>query len=281
MNAIITFLRGIVTSAGNALSTMLKTFFMTFLGMFALTLVMWMLNIFGCKEVNYLFFFLGGIMIFFIGINPATIVTSVLIGAVSGGVNHDGIMKGALRGPAQLLHLVLGLLYAFFVLSGVLATTSFEESPSAFFAIMAMVMLLGVAVSFYGEKFGSAPMVLVTLYVVYVCIRATWAIVPVDTKYDMGMSGEQIQRIDKVIGTGSRAVREKIQLLVDRERAAREALAEAARKRVEAAARAAKAQQEAEERKAKIRLELERKAQERKELEERIQRAINDFENTH
>lgn len=278
MNAIFTFLRGLATSAGNAVSSMLKTFFLASLSLLGLTLVMWMFNIFGLKEVNYVFFFLGGIMIFFIGFNPATIVTSILVGAVAGGVNKEGIMKGALRGPARLLYFIVGLLYAFFVLSGLLATTSFAESPSAFFAIMAMITLLGVATSFAGTRAEKPVFALVLLYALYICVRATWAIIPVDTKYDMGMSIKYIERIDKVIGTGSSAVRMKIESITREEEQKALAIREAERKRREVADAAAKAQREHDEQVAKKLRAKQKEEEERADLARKLQQTIDELD---
>jgi hypothetical protein len=278
MNAIFTFLRGLATSAGNAVSSMLKTFFLASLFLLGLTLLMWLLNIFGLKELNYAFFFLGGIMIFFIGVNPATIVTSILVGAVAGGVKREGILKGALAGPARLLYFIIGLLYAFFALAGLLATTSFAESPSSFFAIMAMTMLLGVATSFVGAKAGKPVFALVLLYALYICVRVVWAIIPVDTKYDMGMSINYIQRIDKVIGTGSAEVQRKIQSIVLAEEQKALEVREAARMRREAADAAAKVQRERDEQVAKKLRAKQKEEQEREDLARKLQQTIDELE---
>jgi hypothetical protein len=278
MNAILTFLRGLATSAGNAVSNMLKTLFLASIFMLGLTFVMWLLNILGLKEVNYLFFFLGGIMIFFIGFNPATIVTSILVGAVAGGVNKEGILKGALAGPARLLYFIIGLLYAFFALAGLLATTSFAESPSSFFAIMAMTMLLGVATSFIGAKASKFAFVLVAAYAAYICVRALWAIIPVETKYNLGIPIASIQNIDNVIGTGSKEVKRTIQVIVEHEERKALLVKEEQRKQREAAEVVAAAQRKEEERKQKIREEKEREEQHRKDLEQKIQRTIDDLE---
>lgn len=278
MNAIFTFLRGLATSAGNAVSNMLKTFFLASIYMLGLTLIMWLLNIFGLKELNYVFFFLGGLLIFFAGINPATIVTSILVGAVAGGINREGVLKGALRGPARLLYFIVGLLYAFFALSGLLATTSFAGSPSSFFAIMAMLLLLGVATSFMSAKSGKVAYALVLCYALYICIRAVWAVIPVETKYDMGMSIGHIYRIDKVIGTGSPQVKAEIRTIMDQEERVARAAREELRKRQEAAAAAEKVQRERDERNAKKIRAKQQEEEQRRDLEQKLQKAIDDME---
>ncbi|HXK37883.1 MAG TPA: hypothetical protein VJ579_02350 [Candidatus Paceibacterota bacterium] len=278
MNAILTFLRGLATSAGNAVSNILKTMFLASIFMLGLTFVMWLLNIFGLKELNYVFFFLGGIMIFFIGFNPATIVTSILVGAVAGGINREGIMKGALTGPARLLYFIIGLLYAFFALAGLLATTSFAESPSSFFAIMAMTMLLGVATAFVGAKASKFAFAVVAVYAAYICVRAIWAIIPVETKYNLGIPISAIQDIDNVIGTGSKEVKRTIDAIVTIEERKANIIREEKRRQYEAAEAAAAVQREEDERRDKIRRAKEEEQRAHDELKRKLDKTINDLE---
>lgn len=220
MRVIIAFFRAVVNGTSMAYTQLMKTFFVTLVMTLFVTVFMWLMNIAGFKEINYFFFFIGGIMIFFIGLNPIAVIASVLYGGVSGGIRKEGVMKGALDGPGRLIHLIVGLMYTYFCIAGVLATTSFKESPSSFFAILAMVTLFCAMSVFFSRGFGRLARFLTYTYAFYVCTCALWAIVPVDAKINMGMKGKVIQRIDNVIGSGKESVKNQIDVIVQKENVA-------------------------------------------------------------
>jgi hypothetical protein len=175
-----------------------------------LILVMWILNIIGLKEINYIFFFFGGIAIFMAGINPITLLASIFVGGISGKIDGDGFFKGIKKGVNDLFHFVNGIAYAFVLLSGVAAIISFKESPSSFFAIFVAITILYTGASYMKKSVGGFTAIMTYSFVFYICIRAFWAIIPVDTKVNIGMNPRHISKIENVIGTGKEKIKAQI-----------------------------------------------------------------------
>lgn len=187
-----------------------------------LILIMWILNICGLKELNYIFFFLGGIAIFMAGINPITLIASIFVGGISGKIDGKGFFKGTKQGVNNLFHFVNGIAYAFVLLSGIASVISFKESPSSFFAILVAATILCSGASYMKKDIGRLITLFTTIFVIYICLRAFWAIVPVDTKINLGMSPDRLSKIENLIGTGKDKIRTQINAYVEIERVNKE-----------------------------------------------------------
>lgn len=131
-----------------------KSLVMALVAMFGLTFVMWGLNAIGAKEINYIFFFFGGMLILIMGFTPRLVGLSAVGGFVINGLNDKDKSQGMVKGIQGLIKAVSGILLGFWIASGVLATWSFREAPMAFFPIAAMALTIGVTVQFYGMKGG-------------------------------------------------------------------------------------------------------------------------------
>ncbi len=137
------------------------------------TLAMWCFNISGLKEVNFIFFFIGGLYLVAKFSQPKMVVAGAVIGTVAGGLRDKDLSQSAAEGVKWLYKIALGLVLGFWVLAGMLATWSFENAPAAFFPVAAMTMLLAVMVEFFEMKGGMFKKVLVA-YAVGVIIVALW-----------------------------------------------------------------------------------------------------------
>jgi hypothetical protein len=157
----------------------------------AMILVMWGFNITSMKEVNLIFFLIGGLGLVAKFSQPRMIVASAAIGAVAGGLQDKDISKNAAEGVKWLYKVGLGMLLGFWVLAGLLATWSFERAPAAFFPIAAMAMLLAVAVEFFEMKGGMFKKVLIAYAVGVILISLAKTIPSPFTEKEVGAAVPQ------------------------------------------------------------------------------------------
>lgn len=146
-----------------------------------LIIIMWGINAFGGKEVNYVFFFAGGILLILQASNPRVVGGSALAGTVVQGLRDEDLTQGAVKGVMVLYRVMLGMLFGFWVLAGLLSTWSFKEAPGAFWPIAAMALTIGVTIEFFEMKGGVFKWVVIG-YAVGVILVAFWQTVPTNWK---------------------------------------------------------------------------------------------------
>lgn len=163
----------------------------------SLILVMWGFNAVGMKEVNFIFFFIGGGYIAAKALQPKMIGLAAVAGVVVQGLRDEDLSQGAVKGLQALYMVALGVLLGFWVLSGILSTWSFKEAPAAFFPIAAMVLTLAVMSAYFGLK-GKTAVTAITAYAVVVIAIAGWQTIPVSMRPFQGSHAAQ-QRSAKAI----------------------------------------------------------------------------------
>lgn len=144
---------------------------------FVSTLVMWLLNISGLKEVNFLFFFVGGMYLVTKLSHPKIVVSAAVAGAGVQGLRDEDITQGAAKGTVVLYQIFLGILLGFWILAGILSTWSFALSPASFFPIAAMGMVIAITIEFFDMKGNVFPIVIIGYALVIIAI-ATWKTFP-------------------------------------------------------------------------------------------------------
>lgn len=146
-----------------------------------LIIIMWGINALGGKEVNYVFFFLGGIFLILKASNPRIAGASAIAGSTVQGLRDEDLSQSAVKGVVVLYRVMLGLLLGFWILAGLLSTWSFKEAPAAFFPIAAMALTIAVTVEFFNMKGGIFKWVVIG-YALGVILVAFWQTVPADWK---------------------------------------------------------------------------------------------------
>jgi hypothetical protein len=142
---------------------------------------MGLLNAFIAKEVNYFFFFIGGILILMKGFKPPVVGASAIGGVGLHFLADKDLSQGAIKGLEVLYKVVTGVLFGFWVIAGLLATWSFKEAPGAILPIVAMGLTIGVTIELFNMKGGVFKWVVI-IYAVGVICTAFWQTFPADWK---------------------------------------------------------------------------------------------------
>lgn len=149
-----------------------------------LILVMWGLNAYVTKEINYFFFFVGGILLIINGSTPRIAGLSAAGGIIVQELNDKDKSQGAIKGLQVLYKVVTGVLFGFWVLAGLLSTWSFKEAPGAFWPIAAMALTIGITIELFSMKGGVFKWVVI-IYAVGVICTAFWQTFPKEWKSAM------------------------------------------------------------------------------------------------
>lgn len=142
---------------------------------------MGLLNAFIAKEVNYFFFFIGGILILMKGFKPPVVGASAIGGVGLHFLADKDLSQGAIKGLEVLYKVVTGVLFGFWVIAGLLATWSFKEAPGAILPIVAMGLTIGVTIELFNMKGGVFKWVVI-IYAVGVICTAFWQTFPKEWK---------------------------------------------------------------------------------------------------
>ncbi len=113
------------------------------------TLVMWILNVFGLMGINLIPFFLGAIGIVAVSTSLGAVTAATTLGGVAAFLNDRDISQGMAGGISMLGRVIWGLLLGWFIIAGFLATWSFSNSPGAFFNVAAASLTAMVLLQFY------------------------------------------------------------------------------------------------------------------------------------
>ncbi len=144
-----------------------------------LVLVMWLINIAGGKEVNYIFLFAGLAVIAIWAFSPKRILIAMGAGAIVQGLRDEDIPQGAVTGIKTLYQGTLGVMLWFAITAGMLSVLSFKESPASFFSIAAMLFILAITFVSIPSKF---LRVVVAGVAVAVITYHGWQITPKEIK---------------------------------------------------------------------------------------------------
>ncbi len=144
--------------------------------------IMWGINIAGGKQINIIFFLLGGLYIILQTTKPVTVTVAAGAGAVVAGLADKDLSQGALTGLKALYRVTIGALFGFWVLAGLLATWSFQENPASFFYVMAMVLTIAVTVELFGMKSNKLTAKVIIIYASAVITVAFWDTITDDWK---------------------------------------------------------------------------------------------------
>ncbi len=147
-----------------------------------LVLVMWLINIAGGKEVNYIFLFPGLAVIAIWAFSPKRILIAMGAGAIVQGLSDEDITQGAVTGVKTLYQGTLGVMLWFAITAGMLSVLSFKESPASFFSIAAMLFILAITFVSIPSKF---LRVVVAGVAVAVIVYHGWQITPKELKEKM------------------------------------------------------------------------------------------------
>lgn len=135
-------------------------------------------NALGYKEAIFAFFFLGGFLILFLGFIPKLQFYAFLAGASDASLRDTDISQGSLKGVNKLYEIVLSVLFWFWVVSGFLATWSFEHSPYAMIPVFAAALVLVARDAHYGLISRKFTIALVTIYasvILFIFLFSTFA----------------------------------------------------------------------------------------------------------
>jgi hypothetical protein len=144
--------------------------------------IMWGINIAGGKQINIIFFLLGGLYIILQTTKPVTVTVAAGAGAVVAGLADKDLSQGALTGLKALYRVTIGALFGFWALAGLLATWSFQENPASFFYVMAMVLTIAVTVELFGMKSNKLTAKVIIIYASAVITVAFWDTITDDWK---------------------------------------------------------------------------------------------------
>lgn len=114
--------------------------------------IMWGINAYWVKEVNLIFFVLGGIYLIVKGTQWRLIGAAALVGVGVQGLRDQDMSQGAVQGVQVLYKILFGLLFGFWLIAGLLSTWPFEAAPAMFFPFAAMIMVIAVTCIFFGIK---------------------------------------------------------------------------------------------------------------------------------
>ena len=142
-----------------------------------LTLIMWGFNIVGLRAVNYILLVIGSIVIFSKAIKPINIFLAASAGLGINALQDKDKSQGVVAGIIFLSRLFIGIMFGFFLVGGVLATYSFEESPMMFFPIAAMLVLIGLTIEHYKME-GKILPYLIIMYAIVVIANSLWFTFP-------------------------------------------------------------------------------------------------------
>ena len=148
---------------------------MWLLGLIALTLVMFLLNVAGLMGANLLIFFAGGLAILLATLAPKMILIALGLGATVQALRDEDITQGSIRGVVVLYHIATGILLWFWIIAGFLATWSFELAPKAFFLVAAASFVIAALYAHYNIRGGRWVRFLVLLYAVTIIVTALWS----------------------------------------------------------------------------------------------------------
>jgi hypothetical protein len=141
----------------------------------AMVVVMWLFNTWDLKGVNWVFFFVGALLILHIMIGPGKVLVSMGIGAAyASNLSIKKLMDGSLGGLSVLFKIILGIVVYWWMISGFLATWSFVESPRSFFPFAGMILLLMGLYAFYGKTSEKVTIFIVTAYALAIIGLALW-----------------------------------------------------------------------------------------------------------
>jgi hypothetical protein len=140
-------------------------------------LLMWGINSQGYEEANWAFFFIGGWIVLIAMFAPHKVLAAMGIGIaiVGPGLTRENILKGSAVGLKGLYKLILGILLYFWMISGFLATWSFQDNPIAFIPFAGMLLLLLVLNSYYEKKSEALTIWLVTFYALIIIVSSLWS----------------------------------------------------------------------------------------------------------
>lgn len=158
-----------------------NTLIITMLGTMGLLLVMWAINAYWMKEINFFFFFLGGILLLVMGFTPRVVGMSAVAGLAVNGLQDKDLSQGTVSGVKVLYKVVTGILFGFWVVAGLLATWSFKEAPMAFWPVATMAIVIGIVIEFFEMKGGVFKWVVI-IYAVGVILVAFWQTLPSGVK---------------------------------------------------------------------------------------------------
>ena len=160
---------------------------MLLLVMLALIGVMWGFNVMGYKLVNSFLFAFGGIFILVQATRPISLAAAATAGAGVARLGDKDVSQGALQGLQALYRVTLGAIFGFWVLAGLLATWSFEESPVSFFIIMGMIMMIAITVAVFKMTSTKLAGKIIIAYSVVVLLSAFWQTLTPSQKERMPM----------------------------------------------------------------------------------------------
>lgn len=140
--------------------------------------LMWLINIAGFRELNFIGFFLGGAAILVVAFRPEALLAAMGIGAVAGWLGNRNTSQGVLRGVQALHKLTVGALFAFWGAAGLLAVHPWQQSPGAFWAILASILVVVSVFQLYDIKATALRVTVVVGYTAVVCVYALWSTVP-------------------------------------------------------------------------------------------------------
>lgn len=161
--------------------------------------VMWGLNVTGFKFVNAFIFAFGGLFIFVQATRPIALAGVAAAGASVAWMADRDVSKGALQGLSVFYRVVLGALFGFWVLAGLLATWSFEESPRSFFIIMGMILMVTVTTATFKMATGKLSAKIIITYSVVVMLTAFWQTLTPEQKAMVPLVEDTAPKVDSRI----------------------------------------------------------------------------------
>lgn len=178
-----TVLTGIATIAHAQLRKLYKILLKVSIVLACIILIEWMCNATGYKELNYIFFFLGGWLYVAFAFSPIALEAGAAAGTVIAALKDTDLTQGAYAGVLKYCKTALSVLLSFWMISGLLATWSFAENPGAFFPFAAMVAVLATASVVFGSKSGGVVLkAIITTYATVVIVMALYSTLTVQTK---------------------------------------------------------------------------------------------------
>lgn len=181
MNEFFRIIGGVAELTASKAERIYNSLIITLLGTVGLVVIMWAINAYGAKEINFIFFFLGGILLLIMGFTPRVVGISAVAGLAVNGLQDKDLSQGTVSGMKALYKVVTGILFGFWIVAGLLATWSFKEAPMAFWLVATMAMVIGVAIEFYEIKGGVFKWVVI-IYAIGVILAAFWQTFPQEWK---------------------------------------------------------------------------------------------------
>ncbi len=140
--------------------------------------LMWIINITGYREWNFIPFFLGGLGILAITFRLDTMLLILGIGTLHGAVTEWSIREGISSGLIAWRKVTTGALSIFWVTAGLLAIHPWQESPKSFWLLVSAVLIAVSFLEYHEVKLRALKLVLVLGYVGAVGVYAFWNTVP-------------------------------------------------------------------------------------------------------